>query len=103
MSGRSLDETPAVVPPDTVLEPMLDVRTIIPRDRHPLILGRFEGLRPGDSFVLINDHDPRPLYYQFQAELTGRFTWEYLASGPEVWKVRIGKRPLGSGSPTQEP
>jgi uncharacterized protein (DUF2249 family) len=41
--------------------------------------------------VLVNDHDPKPLYYQFQAELGEPFQWEYLESGPEVWKVRIGR------------
>ena len=103
MTGENLADTPAAVSSDSTPGPMLDVRAIVPRERHPLILGRFGGLHPGDSFVLINDHDPRPLYYQFQAELTGQFTWEYLASGPEVWKVRIGKRPVGSSSPSQEP
>ena len=49
----------------------LDVREIAPRDRHPLILGTFDRLGPGESFILLNDHDPKPLYYQFQAEQTG--------------------------------
>jgi uncharacterized protein (DUF2249 family) len=40
---------------------------------------------------LVNDHDPKPLYYQFQAELGPIFTWDYLETGPEVWKVRITK------------
>lgn len=69
----------------------LDVRTIIARERHPLIFGTFRKLAPGDAFLLVNDHDPKPLYYQFQAELGEPFQWEYLESGPEVWKVRIGK------------
>jgi uncharacterized protein (DUF2249 family) len=69
----------------------LDVRNIIPRERHPLIFGTFRKLEPGDAFVLVNDHDPKPLYYQFQAELGEPFQWEYLESGPEVWKVRIGR------------
>ncbi|MCC6472826.1 MAG: DUF2249 domain-containing protein [Burkholderiales bacterium] len=69
----------------------LDVRTIAPRDRHPKIFNTFNGLAPGASFLLVNDHDPKPLYYQFQVELGGSFQWEYLESGPEVWKVRIGK------------
>ena len=43
------------------------------------------------EILLMNDHDPKPLYYQFQAELGEPFQWEYLESGPEVWKVRIGK------------
>jgi len=41
--------------------------------------------------VLINDHDPKPLYYQFQAEQTGKVNWQYLEQGPEVWRVRIGR------------
>jgi uncharacterized protein (DUF2249 family) len=69
----------------------IDVRTIAPRERHPLIFRTFAALGPGASFQLVNDHDPKPLYYQFQAELPGEFTWDYLEQGPEVWRVRIGK------------
>ncbi len=70
----------------------LDVREIPPRIKHPLILSRFAALEPGQSFTLVNDHDPKPLYYQFSAEEAGRFEWEYLEQGPEVWRVRLGKR-----------
>ncbi|GAA6762464.1 MULTISPECIES: DUF2249 domain-containing protein [Thermus] len=70
----------------------LDVRPIPPRERHPRIFGVFDSLEPGESFVLVNDHDPRPLYYQFQAERPGAFAWEYLEAGPEVWRVRITRR-----------
>lgn len=60
--------------------------------RHPLIFEQFEALATGESFVLINDHDPKPLFYQFQAERTDQFTWEYLEQGPVAWRVRIGRR-----------
>ena len=73
-------------------ETVLDIRPIPPRDRHPLIFEKIEALKTGESFTLVNDHDPKPLYYQFQAELTDQFTWEYLESGPQVWRVRIGRR-----------
>ena len=69
----------------------LDVRHLAPRARHPLILGTFDGLEPGAAFILVNDHDPKPLYYQFKAEHGEVFAWDYLESGPEVWKVRIAK------------
>ena len=69
----------------------VDVRNVIPRERHPLIFNTFHKLGPGEDFLLVNDHDPKPLYYQFQAEIGEQFQWEYLESGPEVWKVRIGK------------
>jgi uncharacterized protein (DUF2249 family) len=70
---------------------VVDVRPIAPRDRHPLIFGTFASLQPGESFVLVNDHDPKPLFYQFSYEQAGQFTWEYLEQGPETWRVRIGK------------
>jgi uncharacterized protein (DUF2249 family) len=73
----------------------VDVREIAPRDRHPLIFSTFRSLGAGESMELINDHDPKPLYYQFQAELPGQFSWDYLQTGPEVFRVRITK--LGQG------
>ena len=51
----------------------------------------WDALGEGGSLLLINDHDPLPLYYQFAVEHTGGFRWEYLDSGPEVWRVRISK------------
>lgn len=72
-------------------ETELDVRTVPPFQRHTLIFQTFEGLAPGGAFVLVNDHDPKPLYYQFAAERAGEFTWDYQEQGPQVWRVRIGK------------
>ncbi|HEX5130326.1 MAG TPA: DUF2249 domain-containing protein [Usitatibacter sp.] len=71
---------------------IIDVRTIAPRERHPLIFNTFAHLNPGEAFLLVNDHDPKPLYYQFKAELDGAFQWDYLEPGPEVWKVRIARK-----------
>mgnify|MGYP000869384716 FL=1 len=70
---------------------VLDVRAIPPAQRHPLIFETFEGLTPGEAFILVNDHDPKPLYYQFKFEREGEFTWDYLDKGPQVWRVRVGK------------
>ncbi|HEY3452561.1 MAG TPA: DUF2249 domain-containing protein [Myxococcales bacterium] len=72
-------------------DPELDVREVAARDRHGLIFRKFGGLEAGQAFVLVNDHDPKPLYYQLAAEQAGRFSWDYLAQGPEVWRVRIGR------------
>ncbi len=69
----------------------LDVRQLVPMQRHVAIFATFDALKPGESFDLVNDHDPKPLYYQFQAEHAGTFSWDYLAQGPEVWRVRIGR------------
>jgi uncharacterized protein (DUF2249 family) len=69
----------------------IDVRALAPMYRHQRIFETFESLKPGEEFLLVNDHDPKPLYYQFQAEHTGGFTWNYVDQGPEVWSVVIGK------------
>lgn len=76
----------------------IDVREIPPRERHPLIFGTFDALAAGEALLLVNDHDPKPLFYQFQAESRGEFTWDYLENGPEVWQVRIGK-PAADAAP----
>ncbi len=74
-----------------VSQPVIDVRSIVPRQRHPLIFSTFGDLQPGGAMELVNDHDPKPLYYQFQAELPGQFGWDYLEQGPDVWRVRISR------------
>ena len=73
------------------LDPDLDVRAEPPARRHELIFTTWNELDPGAAFVLVNDHDPKPLYYQFEAEHQGEFSWDYLEQGPEVWRVRIGR------------
>ena len=61
----------------------LDIRTIAPPDRRPTIFATFDHLPLGDSFVLANDHDPIPLFLQFEAERRGTFNWAYLVKGPD--------------------
>jgi uncharacterized protein (DUF2249 family) len=70
---------------------VVDVRTLVPAQRHAKIFELVNGLAPGASFVLVNDHDPKPLYYQLEAEYPQQFSWTYVESGPQVWQVEIGK------------
>ena len=72
-------------------DPILDVRSQPHGRRHELIFSSFGELAPGNGFVLVNDHDPKPLYYQFSAQYQDGFSWDYLEQGPEVWRVRIGR------------
>lgn len=67
----------------------LDATILEPRLKHPVIFEFFERLLPGQSFILRNDHDPKPLYYQMIGELGNIVGWEYLEQGPDWWKVRI--------------
>lgn len=69
----------------------IDVRTLVPMQRHQKIFELVGQLTPGTGFILINDHDPKPLYYQLEAEHPNQFSWTYLESGPVVWRVEIAK------------
>ncbi|MEO7003405.1 MAG: DUF2249 domain-containing protein [Ktedonobacterales bacterium] len=80
----------------------LDVRTIPPPQRHPMIFQRFVALPVGASFVLINDHDPKPLYYQLNFEYSGQLGWDYLEQGPRVWRVRISRTAMESVTPLRQ-
>lgn len=68
-----------------------DVRPFTPTDRHEMFYKAFADIKTGEAFEFINDHDPKPLYYQMEAESKEPFRWEYLEKGPEVWKVRVIK------------
>lgn len=75
-------------PPDTGI---IDVRRLVPAQRHATIFELVDALTPGASFVLVNDHDPKPLYYQLEAEYPRQFSWTYVEKGPEIWRVEIGR------------
>lgn len=70
----------------------LHVPDIEARFRHLTIFEAFDGLASGEIMHLSNDHDPKPLYYQFLMEREDMFTWEYLEEGPTMWRVVIGKK-----------
>ncbi len=69
----------------------IDVREIAPRERHATIFAAFKALGFGDALEVVSDHDPKPLYYQFQVEAPGNFSWVYAQNGPDVWCVSIQK------------
>lgn len=72
---------------------ILNITEIEPRLKHQAIFDRFDSLEQGTSFVIQNDNDPKSLYYQLMAERGQNFTWVPQINGPEVWQVRVGKRP----------
>lgn len=69
----------------------MDVRSVPCSIKHGLIIKTWLELPLGDHFILLNDHDPVPLYYQFSAQWPGAFSWEHLAKGPEEVHVKITK------------
>lgn len=81
------------LPADSVLDAnkVMDVRPIPCSIKHGMIMRTWMELAVDDHFILLNDHDPVPLYYQFSAMFPGCFTWEYLERGPENFRVKISK------------
>lgn len=67
----------------------LDLRKIMPFERHELIFQKWDALQPSDTLKIINDHDPKPLRYQFEVEYKGHYEWQYDQQGPKDWIVRI--------------
>lgn len=62
------------------------------------LLAHFENLRPGQSFPLTLDQDPKALRLQLQTRLGLSLVWEVQESGPAVWQIQIGKRGAATGS-----
>ena len=70
---------------------VMDVRSIPCSIKHGLIIKTYLDLAVGDHFILFNDHDPVPLYYQFAAQWPDTFTWEHLVNIPGEARVKITK------------
>ncbi len=81
-------------------ENILNVTLLEPKHKHPTIFARYDELKEGESLIIHNDHDPKPLYYQLLGERGNVFTWEYLEEGPEWWKVKIRKKIAGENDET---
>ena len=72
-------------------EKELDIRPLRKPDKHPTIFATYDSLAVGESFVLINNHDPRHLRDEFDTDQPNSFDWDYVEQGPEVWRIRISK------------
>lgn len=70
---------------------VVEAQQLPPRQRHQLIFARFSRLAVGESFILSNTHDPKPLHREFEGKEPGAFSWDYVESGPQRWQVRIGR------------
>ncbi len=83
------DTTPAAEDGDDEL----DVRAVPKPQRHPLVFARFDSLAVGESFVLVNSHDPQHLHQEFDRDHPGTFEWTYLpTSTSRLFRIRITRR-----------
>lgn len=72
----------------------LDARVLPKPEKHKTIFATFATLAAGESFVLLNDHEPEPLRLEFEREHPGSYGWEYLEKGRErgaLWRTKISR------------
>src|ERR1051326_4182253 len=96
---NSTTQSENLIGPDKVM----DVRPIPCSVKHGLFIRTWLQLPVGDHFVLLNDHDPVPLYYQFAAQWPGAFSWQHLVKGPDEFRVKITKLKGLDDAPADEP
>jgi uncharacterized protein (DUF2249 family) len=78
----------------------LDIRILNPKVRPATVFKKFDALAVGDSFDLLNDHDPQGVKGMLEVMRLGTFSWEKLESGPEVWRIRLTRTaPRGENEP----
>lgn len=69
--------------------PELDARLVPHKIRHATVFGALDAVAPGSSLVLLAPHDPLPLLDQLQRREPDAFSVDYLARGPETWRLLI--------------
>lgn len=75
---------------------VINVPKLSPQEKHPTIFKIFESLKTGESLIIHNDHDPKPLYYQLLNDHGETFSWEYLEEGPQWWDIKVTIKELES-------
>ena len=65
-----------------------------PSDRHPKIHDAFGDLDDGETLRIVNDHEPKPLFYEFQAEVESFDAENYHVErrGPEEFVADLPKQ-----------
>lgn len=83
----------ATIPTETPEPVVVDLRPMIPPQRHATVFAALDALAPGAAFVLINDHAPIPLLRRIDEAWPDQFAFAFLRDGPEVWQVAITRTP----------
>jgi len=74
------------------LKSALDVRPLALTLRQSEVFRTFDALPPGEGFLLVDDHDPKPLLQRLEDERPRAFEWSVLEAGPERYRVEIRRR-----------
>jgi len=69
----------------------LDLRQTPRERRHSTVFYAFDQLAVGESFLLVNDHDPQPLRAQMEKLRPGELNWEYEVRGPFEFRIKLSR------------
>jgi uncharacterized protein (DUF2249 family)/quercetin dioxygenase-like cupin family protein len=69
----------------------LDLRQTPRERRHSTVFYAFDNLALGESFLLVNDHDPQPLHAQLEELRPGELTWDYELQGPYEFRIKVSR------------
>ncbi|MEO8593143.1 MAG: DUF2249 domain-containing protein [Candidatus Solibacter sp.] len=70
---------------------MLDLRQTPRERRHSTVFYAFDNLAVGESFLLVNDHDPKPLHAQMEQLRPGELAWAYEVQGPSEFRIKVSR------------
>lgn len=70
---------------------VLDLRQTPRERRHSTVFYAFDNLTVGESFFLVNDHDPQPLHAQMEQLRPGELSWEYELRGPHEFRIKVSR------------
>lgn len=60
-------------------------------DKKKLVVAEFEKISPGESFVLVNSVDPRPLIEFLEKEYSNQFSYKYMDKLGSEFRVAFYK------------
>jgi uncharacterized protein (DUF2249 family) len=69
----------------------LDLRQTARDRRHPTVFYAFDGLTVGESFFIVNDHNPLPLRGQLEQLRPGEAAWETVIDGPDQFRIKVSR------------
>ena len=76
---------------------ILNAWTLPSNVRHDVIFRVLNALPPRQAALLVNDHDPKPLFYQLDAEHPGQYLHEAIdAPAPDRFLTLITRKALSS-------
>jgi len=64
------------------------------KEKTEIVLKNFDQLPVGEKMILINDTDPSHIFNELEQKRYGKFQWEYIEKGPDLWKVSLAKKYL---------